>query len=192
MKMKAVRLATPGGSLNLNEEPLPNPGPSQVLVRVHAASLNFRDQAILDGHYRGPVKSNGVPLSDGAGEVVAVGPDVTRVKVGDRVTAHCLVHWIAGRYLPEYQASSIGMTIDGMLADHVLLHENALVHLPAYLSYIEAASLPCAAVSAWSALHVATPLQPGQTVLIQGTGGVAMFGLQIARIFGARGDYVIG
>jgi NADPH:quinone reductase-like Zn-dependent oxidoreductase len=118
---------------------------------------------------------------------VAVGPDVTRVKVGDRVTANCLVHWLGGgTYLPEYQSSSIGFGIDGMLAEHVLLHENALVHLPAYLSYAEAASLPCAAVSAWSALHIATPLRPGQTVLIQGTGGVAMFGLQIARMFGAR------
>lgn len=184
--MKAVRLTKKGGSLNLNDESLPTPGHQQVLVRVHAASLNFRDQAALHDKYGGSVKENVVPLSDGAGEVVAIGPDVTRVKVGDRVTASCAVHWISGRYLPEFQSSSIGMTIDGMLADHVLLHENALVHLPAYLSYTEAASLPCAAVSAWSALHVATPLQPGQTVLIQGTGGVAMFGLQIARIFGAR------
>jgi NADPH:quinone reductase-like Zn-dependent oxidoreductase len=155
-------------------------------MRVHAASLNFRDQAILRHQYGGPVKENVVPLSDGAGEVVAVGPDVTRVKIGDRVTANCAVHWIGGSYLPEYQSNSIGMTIDGMLSDHVLLHENAFVHLPDYLPYIEAASLPCAAVSAWTALHVATPLQPGQTVLIQGTGGVAMFGLQIARMFGAR------
>ena len=186
--MKAVRLTMLGDSsgLKLHDEPLPTPGRQEVLIRVHAASLNFRDQAILTGQYPGSVKKNGVPLSDGAGEVVAVGSDVTRAKVGDRVSASCSVHWIGGPYLPEYQTSSVGMTIDGMLADHVLLHENALVHLPAYLSYAEAASLPCAAVSAWTALHVATPLRPGQTVLIQGTGGVAMFGLQIARMFGAR------
>ncbi len=184
--MKAIRLTKLGGSLNLHDEPTPTPGPQQVLVRVHAASLNFRDQAILHDQYGGGVKENVVPLSDGAGEVVAIGPDVTRVKVGDRVTANCNVHWLDGRYNPEYQSNSIGMSIDGMLADHVVLHENALVHLPDYLSYAEAASLPCAAVSAWTALHIATPLQPGQTVLIQGTGGVAMFGLQIARMFGAR------
>lgn len=186
MEMKAVRLTAPGGTLSLGDEPLPQVGRHEVLVRVHAASLNFRDQAILDDRYGGSVKRNVVPLSDGAGEVVTVGSEVTRAKVGDRVTANCGQHWIAGPCLPEYQSNSLGMTVDGWLADHVLLHENALVHLPNYLSYAEAASLPCAAVSAWSALHVATPLRPGQTVLIQGTGGVAMFGLQIARMFGAR------
>lgn len=186
--MKAVRLTSNGDHRDptLQDEPTPTPGRDDVLIRVHAASLNFRDQAILSAQYRGPVKTHGVPLSDGAGEVVAVGPGVTRVRVGDRVTANCAVHWVGGPNLAEYQANSIGMTIDGMLAEHVLLHENAVVHLPDYLSYAEAASLPCAAVSAWSALHVATPLQPGQTVLIQGTGGVALFGLQIARMFGAR------
>ena len=94
--MKAVRLTGHGGSLNLNDEPLPKPGRHEVLVRVQAASLNFRDQAILDDKYGGMVKKDVVPLSDGAGDVVAVGPDVTRVKVGDRVTANCLVHWIGG------------------------------------------------------------------------------------------------
>ncbi|MEV0544523.1 zinc-dependent alcohol dehydrogenase family protein [Nocardia salmonicida] len=186
--MKAVRLIAIGDRKDptLRSEPTPTPGREDVLIRVHAASLNFRDQSILTGHYRGPLKSNGVPLSDGAGEVVAIGSDVTRVKVGDRVTANCNVHWIGGPRLAEYRASAIGMTTDGMLAEHALVHQNALLHLPDYLSYTEAASLPCAAVSAWSALHVATPLQPGHTVLIQGTGGVSLFGLQIARIFGAR------
>lgn len=186
--MKAVRLAAPGDSagLQMHEAVIPDPGRNEVVVRVHAASLNYRDLVIVSGHYPGPVKPNGVPVSDGAGEVVAIGHDVTRVKVGDRVSANCSVHWIGGPSLPEYHASSVGMTIDGMLADHILLHENALVHLPDYLSYAEAASLPCAAVSAWSALNVATPLSPDQTILIQGTGGVALFGLQIARMFGAR------
>lgn len=186
--MKAIRLQRPGDptSLKVCDESVPKPGPYEVLMRVHAASLNYRDHVILTGGYPGPVKKNGVPLSDGAGEVVAVGPEVTRVKVGDRVSANCLVHWIGGPKLAEYQASSIGTAIDGMLAEHVVLHENAFVHLPPYLSYVEAASLPCAAVSAWEALHVGTPLKPGQTVLVQGTGGVALFGLQIARMFGAR------
>jgi NADPH:quinone reductase-like Zn-dependent oxidoreductase len=187
-KMKAIRLRRQGDPTGLRvcDESVPEPGPYEVLLRVHAASLNFRDHAILTGGYPVPVKKNGVPLSDGAGEVVAVGPEVTRAKVGDRVSANCLVHWIGGPKLGEYQSSSIGASIDGMLAEHVVLHENAIVHLPAYLSYVEAASLPCAAVSAWEALHVASPLRPGQTVLIQGTGGVALFGLQIARMFGAR------
>jgi NADPH:quinone reductase-like Zn-dependent oxidoreductase len=186
--MKAVRLTAPGdpAGLIMGEEDIPAPGNNEVVVRVHAASLNFRDQVIVTGQYPGPVKMNGVPLSDGAGEVVAIGSAVTRVRVGDRVTANCLTHWIGGPLLQEYHASSVGMTIDGMLAEFVLLHENGLLHIPDYMSYAEAASMPCAAVSAWSALHVATPLQPGQTVLIQGTGGVALFGLQIARMFNAR------
>jgi NADPH:quinone reductase-like Zn-dependent oxidoreductase len=186
--MKAIRLTTAGDktSLELHDEPLPKVGRHEALVRVHAASLNFRDQAVLNGPYSATSKKNGIPLSDGAGEVVAVREDVTRVKVGDRVAANCFVHWIGGPFLPDYHACSVGFSLDGMLTEHVRLHENAFVHLPAYMSYIEAASLPCAAVAAWSSLNLATPLQPGQTVLIQGTGGVALFSLQIARMFGAR------
>ncbi|WP_235578838.1 MULTISPECIES: NAD(P)-dependent alcohol dehydrogenase [unclassified Rhodococcus (in: high G+C Gram-positive bacteria)] len=170
----------------MHEEDTPTPGREDVLIRVFAASLNFRDQTVLDGTYPGPLKVDGVPLSDGAGEVVAVGSTVTRAKVGDRVSVNCAVHWVGGPRLPEHRASAMGMTVDGMLADHVLVHENAIVHLPDYLSFVEAASLPCAAVSAWSAMNVVTPLQPGHTVLVQGTGGVALFGLQLARIFGSR------
>lgn len=102
------------------------------------------------------------------------------------MTWSCNPYWISGPYLPEYQSSSPGITVDGVLAEQVTMNENGLVHIPDYMSYAEAASMPCAAVSAWTALHVATPLRPGQTVLIQGTGGVALFGLQIARMFGAR------
>jgi NADPH:quinone reductase-like Zn-dependent oxidoreductase len=145
--MKAIRLITSGGktSLELHDEPLPKVGRHEALVRVHAASLNFRDQAVLNGPYKIPStsKKNGIPLSDGAGEVVAVGEDVTRVKVGDRVAANCFVHWIGGPFLPDYHACSVGFSLDGMLAEHVRLHENAFVHLPAYMSYIEAASLLC-------------------------------------------------
>jgi NADPH:quinone reductase-like Zn-dependent oxidoreductase len=185
--MKAVRWTSgekPG--LELHDEPLRNPGRHEVLIRVHAASLNYRDQAILDGQYGGPTQENGVPLSDGAGEVIAVGDGVTRTKVGDRVTAGCHPHWIGGPPRPDYQLDSLGMTTDGWLAEHILLHENAIVHLPAYMSYAEAASLPCAAVTAWTGLNLSSPLQPGQTVLVQGTGGVALFALQVARMFGAR------
>jgi NADPH:quinone reductase-like Zn-dependent oxidoreductase len=184
--MKVVRLTDDQRDLVLKDEPLPVIGRYEVLVRVHAASLNFRDQAVLNDAYGGPVGKNVVVLSDGAGEVVAIGSAVTRAKVGDRVTSSCTPHWIGGPYLGEYQSSSHGWTVDGWLGEHVVLHENGIVHLPAYLSYAEAACLPCAAVSAWSALQLATPLQPGQVVLIQGTGGVALFGLQIAKLFGAR------
>lgn len=185
--MKAVRWTTGAKpSLELHTEATPTPGPHEVVVKVHAASLNFRDQAILDGAYGGPTKPNGVPLSDGAGEVVAVGRDVMRTKVGDRVTASCYQHWIGGPPRAEYQSDSLGMTTDGWLAEHILLHENAIVHLPDYMSYAEAASLPCAAVTAWTALNLSSPLQAGETVLIQGTGGVALFSLQVAKMFGAK------
>ncbi len=184
--MKAIRFTNSGRSLSLIEEPTPKPGHYEVLIKVHAASLNYRDQAILDGQYGGPFNKNGVPLSDGAGQVVAVGEDVTRAKVGDRVSANCHPHWIGGSNLPEYQSDSLGMTTDGWLAEYILVHENGIVHLPAYMSYIEGASLPCAAVTAWTALNLGSPLQPGQTVLVQGTGGVALFALQVARMFGAR------
>jgi NADPH:quinone reductase-like Zn-dependent oxidoreductase len=153
---------------------------------VHAASLNFRDVAIACGYYPGPLREAPIPLSDGAGEVVAVGSAVTRVRVGDRVTASCFADWIGGPFIPEYHNQSIGMTIDGMLSEYACFHENAIVKLPDYLTYEEAAALPCAAVSAWSALNVGEPLSAGHTVLVQGTGGVALFALQIARMYGAR------
>ncbi|WP_416356635.1 zinc-dependent alcohol dehydrogenase family protein [Aureimonas phyllosphaerae] len=185
--MKTVRWTSgdkPG--LALHDEAMPNPGPHEVVVRVHAMSLNFRDQAILDGAYGGPTKPNGVPLSDGAGEVIAVGRSVKRAKVGDRVSASCCQHWIGGPNRPEYHADSLGMTTDGWLAETILLHENAIVHLPDYITYAEAASLPCAAVTAWTGLNLSSPLQAGETVLVQGTGGVALFSLQIAKMFGAK------
>ena len=185
--MKAVRWTSgeqPG--LELNDEAMLMPGPYDVVIRVHAASLNYRDQIILEGKYLGPLKTHGVPLSDGAGEVVAVGEGVTRTKVGDRVTASCHPHWIDGPPLPEHRLDSVGISKDGLLADHILLQENAIVHLPASMSFIEAACLPCAGVTAWTGLNRSSPLQPGQTVLVQGTGGVALFALQVARMFGAR------
>ncbi|WP_028463324.1 NAD(P)-dependent alcohol dehydrogenase [Nocardia sp. 348MFTsu5.1] len=186
--MEAVRLTSHSGydSLALKEEAIPEPGRYDVVIRVQAASLNYRDTIITKGLYGGPVKALGVPLSDGAGEVAAVGSDVTRVAVGDRVVANCHATWISGPVLPEYHATSVGMTIDGMLAQYTVLPETGLIPIPDYMSYVEAASLPCAAVSAWSALNISEPLTPGQTVLVQGTGGVALFGLQIARAFGAR------
>lgn len=186
--MKAIRVTKPGRyeDLELIEEPTPELGRRDVLIRVRAASLNYRDTIIAKGSYPGPLAHRVVPVSDGAGDVVAVGSGVTRVKVGDRVTANCICDWIGGPNIAEYRGNSIGTTIDGMLAEYIRVEERAVIILPDSLTYQEAASLPCAAVSAWSALHVAAPLAPGQTVLIQGTGGVALFGLQIARMFNAR------
>jgi NADPH:quinone reductase-like Zn-dependent oxidoreductase len=186
--MKAVRVLAPGsfpGLQFVDTEDVPL-GPRDVRIAVRAASLNYRDLLIATGHYPGPLKTTPVPLSDGAGEVIEVGTAVTRARIGDRVAANCYPHWIGGPFVPEYNGNSVGMTVDGMLAQRIVLDENALVHLPDYMSFEEGASLPCAAVSAWSALHVHEPLRPGQTVLVQGTGGVALFALQIARRFNAR------
>ncbi|KAE8368664.1 hypothetical protein BDV27DRAFT_167645 [Aspergillus caelatus] len=187
-QMKAVRIVTTDNkaSAEIRDEPLPSPSRHEVLIRVHAASLNYRDTALLRGEYPAETKKDVVPVSDGAGEVVAVGKDVTRVKTGDRVSVSCAANWIGGPYNPDYRSSSVGFSIDGMLAEYVLFYEDALVPIPDYMSYAEAASLPCAAVTAWTALNKIEPLQPGQTVLIQGTGGVSLFALQFAKIFGAR------
>jgi NADPH:quinone reductase-like Zn-dependent oxidoreductase len=186
--MKAVRVTNPGRfeDLTFIEEPTPELGQRDVLIKVRAASLNFRDTIIAKGKYPGPLADRVIPGSDGAGEVVAIGPGVSRVAVGDRVTANCVCDWIAGPHIGEYRANSLGTTIDGMLAEYVRVDERAVVHIPDSLTYSEAAALPCAAVSAWSALTGTSPLLPGQTVLVQGTGGVALFGLQIAKMFGAR------
>ena len=186
--MKAIRFTEPGSfeGLTLSEIPTPDVGHRDVLIRVRAASLNFRDLLVPMGRYPGPLKEDVVPLSDGAGEVLAVGRDVRRIKVGDRVSTNCYPQWISGPLLQEYRPNATGFTLDGMLAECAIVDENAVVLLPDYLSFIEAASLPCAAVSAWSALTFGKPLAPGQTVLVQGTGGVALFALQFARLFGAR------
>ncbi|KAL4942548.1 hypothetical protein BDV06DRAFT_161826 [Aspergillus oleicola] len=186
--MKAVRIVKAGDEVTVefHDESLPTPGPRDALIKVCAASLNYRDTALLRGEYRAPTKDNGIPVSDGAGEVIAVGKDVARFTKGDRVAISCTTNWIAGPYTPEYRSSSVGFTVDGLLAEYVIFNEDALARIPDYMSYVEAASLPCAAVTAWTALNKVEPLHPGQTVLIQGTGGVSLFALQFAKIFGAR------
>lgn len=187
-QMKTVRIVQAGDKFTAEprDESRPVPGPRDVLIKVYAASLNYRDTALLRGEYRAPTKENGIPLSDGAGEVIAVGKDVVRIRKGDRVAVSCVTNWIGGPYSPEYRSSSVGFTVDGLLAECVVFNEDALARIPDYMSYVEAASLPCAAVTAWTALNKVEPLQPGQTVLIQGTGGVSLFALQFAKIFGAR------
>jgi len=168
------------------ELPVPKPGPRQVLVKVAACSLNFRDLAIVLGTYRMPTKPNLVPLSDGAGEVVEVGAGVTRVKVGDRVAGCFFQRWIGGPMAADTHASALGGSIDGMLADYAVLEEDGVVVLPAHLSFEQGATLPCAAVTAWHALAEHGRIVAGQTVLVQGTGGVSIFALQFARLMGAQ------
>jgi NADPH:quinone reductase-like Zn-dependent oxidoreductase len=158
-----------------------------VLVRMHAASLNYRDLMVASGIYaRGSAPPNLVPLSDGAGEVVETGADVTRVKTGDRVAGMFMQSWQGGEISPEDPPSSMGGAIDGVLSEYKLFDQHGLVQLPKHLSYEEGATLPCAGVTAWNALFAGKPLIAGQSVLVLGTGGVSIFALQLARAAGAR------
>jgi NADPH:quinone reductase-like Zn-dependent oxidoreductase len=166
------------------EEPKAKQG--QVIIKVKAVSLNYRDLMMVTGRYNPKMALPRVPLSDGAGEVVAVSEDVARVKVGDRVAAAFMPKWIDGRVNFEIAKSALGGSVDGMLAQYVAMDADGLVHIPEHLSFEEAATLPCAAVTAWNALVEAGRLKAGDAVLVQGTGGVSIFALQFARTFGAR------
>lgn len=176
-----------GFSLQLREgAPVRQPGANEVLVRVRATSLNRRDVSILRGFYPVGDKQTLVPLSDGAGEVAAVGASVTRCKAGDRVAAAFFQTWLDGRPTATSGAGALGGGVDGMLAQYVTLHENGIVAVPQHLSFEAAATLPCAAVTAWSGLFTRGRLRAGDHVLLQGTGGVSIFGLQFALAAGAR------
>jgi NADPH:quinone reductase-like Zn-dependent oxidoreductase len=165
-------------ALRAGERARPVPGPHEVLVRIRAAALNFRDLAIVSGKYiGGPVTRDLVPLSDGAGEVEAVGAEVTRFAVGDRVVAH----FSQGR-----GRVPLGSPLDGMLREYAVFDEDGLLAVPAHLDFEAAATLPCTGVTAWNALFEGKPLKPGETVLTLGTGGVSIFALQLARLAGAR------
>jgi len=173
-------------SLELIECDVPSPGEGQLLIRIHAASLNYRDHAIVTGNYFGGVlQRDTVPLSDGAGEVVEVGPNVTRFAKGDRVIGTFFQGWVDG--MPDLASTAaLGSPADGVLAEYVLLDEQGVVACPAHLSYEQASTLPCAALTAWNALMFSGRTMPGQTVLALGTGGVSIFALQFARLNGAR------
>lgn len=186
--MKAYELQSNAGiaALALVERPEPEPTPSQVVVKVHATSLNYRDLLVAEGAYGSGVKYPLIPLSDGAGEVVAVGENVTRFKVGDRVAGIFFQDWISGSLTREKMKSDLGGGINGMLAEYVALQEDGLVIIPEHLSYIEAATLPCAAVTAWHGLVTKGNLNEDDTILLLGTGGVSIFALQLAKIHGAK------
>ena len=172
-------------SLEFVERPEPEAGPGEVLVQVHAISFNYRDLMMVKGLYNPKLKLPRIPCSDGAGEVVSVGEGVTQWKRGDRVAGIFMQNWIDGPATPEKVKGALGGDVDGMLAEFVSLSENGLVAIPDHLSYQEAATLPCAAVTAWNAL-AAGDVKPGSAVLIQGTGGVSLFALQFARLRGAK------
>lgn len=181
------------GSKNLNDIVLvergePAMGANEILVRMRAASLNYRDQAIVAGEYFGHrVEVDTVPLSDGAGEVIDTGPGVTRFKTGDRLIGTFFRDWIDGPPHPGKVREALGQSgIDGVLSEHVVFNEQDAVPLPEGLSFEEAACLPCAALTAWNALVTHGAVKPGQTVLTLGTGGVSIAALQFARAAGAR------
>jgi len=187
--MKTYRLDPIGtlDGLKLVDEEDRRPGPKEVAIRIRATSLNYRDLKVVEGAYEpNAIKPRVIPLSDGAGEVVEAGSGVTRVKVGDRVAAIFLQRWLAGRTDPAYAASALGGPSDGVLAERIVLSEEGVVPLPAHLGFEEAATLPCAAVTAWHALFARGQLTAGETVLTLGTGGVSLFAAQFARMAGAR------
>lgn len=172
--------------LTVRPQPLPEPGPSQVVVQVRAASVNRRDLMLLDGTYPLPAIPGVVPLSDGVGEVIAVGAGVTRASAGDRVTSTYYLHWIDGPQRLLHARKQYGANHDGWLARYIVLEADSVVRVPDHLTDPEAASLTCGGVVAWAALTKPVPVGPGETVLIVGTGTVALFALQFAQMHGAR------
>ena len=182
--MKAYQLTPNGGIQGIVpvDRPDPTPGPGTLLIRVRAASLNYRD-LLLARRTQQPV----IPLSDGAGEVLAVGDGATGFAVGDRVAGCFFLHWPDGEIRPEYIRAALGGgSVDGMLAERVVLPADAVVRVPDYLTDAEAATLPCAAVTAWNALFVQARTRPGQAVLLLGTGGVSIAALQLGHLAGLR------
>ena len=180
--MKLFRLR--GGTLSCFEEPSPAPGPGEVLVTIRTASVNARDLGILGGAY--PNRLDLIPLSDGAGVVTAMGVGVSDFAAGDSVISCFYPCWEAGPATTANHAVSLGCEADGVLAEQVILPASALVAKPATLDFAAAATLPCAGLTAWTALFSEGGLRPGQDVLILGTGGVALFALQFAQMAGAR------
>jgi NADPH:quinone reductase-like Zn-dependent oxidoreductase len=184
--MRAYELRNYGiEHLTMAERPDLQPGPGQVVVRVRAVSLNFRDTLIVKGLYSRKLRLPLVPCSDAAGEVIAVGDGAKRFRTGDRVAANFMPAWGEGRLTDEKAKSALGAGVEGVLAEQVVFDQQALVQIPEILSFEEASTLPCAGVTAWNALMVAGGLRASETVLVLGTGGVSIFALQFARMAGA-------
>jgi NADPH:quinone reductase-like Zn-dependent oxidoreductase len=186
--VKAYELQNTFGidNVRLVDRPDPKPGPGQVVLKMLAFSLNYRDLMVVKGLYNPKLRFPLVPLSDGVGEVVAVGAGVSRVKVGDRVCPLFMQQWVAGAVTEAAAKSALGAALDGVLAEYAVFHEDGVTGVAKHLTDPEAATLPCAGLTAWHALITAGKLAPGDTVLVQGTGGVSIFALQFARLAGAR------
>jgi NADPH:quinone reductase-like Zn-dependent oxidoreductase len=185
MKVYEIQNSFGLDSLKVAERPVPKPGPGQVLLRMKAWSLNYRDLLVIKGQYNPRLKLPLIPLSDGVGEVVEVGAGVTRVQAGDRVAGAFMPGWIDGRPTEAKGKTALGGSVDGLLAEYAVLPGDGVVKVPAHLTDEEAATLPCAAVTAWNALVASGDIHAGDTVLTQGTGGVSLFALQFARLSGA-------
>ena len=187
--MKAYEIQQFGiDNLQFVERDMPTSKTGEVLVKLHAASLNYRDFMVMSWTYNPRMKMPAIPLSDAAGEVVNVGIDVTKWKVGDRVSPIFVQRWFEGESSPLKSRTALGAGAqwDGVLREFAAFHEDSVVRIPEHLSYEEAATLPCAAVTAWNALVVSGKIKAGDTVLTLGTGGVSIFALQIAKLFGAK------
>jgi NADPH:quinone reductase and related Zn-dependent oxidoreductases len=187
MAMRAIELhGFALDQLKMAERPQPAPGPGEAVVRVRACSLNFRDWLLVQGVYNPKQKLPVIPVSDAAGDIVAVGEGVTAFKAGDRVLGHFMPTWLSGEPSVEKFSAGIGSPNDGWLCEYRSFPANALAKIPEHLSYEEAATLPCAALTAWSAIVTLGQVKPGDRVLVQGTGGVALFALQFAKLAGAE------
>lgn len=187
--MKAYEIQEFGvNKLAVSERPMPEPKRGEILVKFHAASLNYRDLMVVSGTYNPRMKLPAVPLSDGAGEIVELGKDVSKWKVGDRVMPIFAQRWFDGESSEEKRRTSLGAgpQWDGVLREFGAFDEESVVRIPEHLSFVEASTLPCAAITAWNALVVSGKLKAGESVLTLGTGGVSVFAAQFAKSFGAR------
>lgn len=187
--MKAYELKQAIGADGLvltTERPEPEAGPGEVKIKVRATSLNFRDLLVASGRYPVGMNSSIIPLSDGAGEVVAVGAGVSRFRAGDRVAGTFFQGWSGGAVSADVTANALGGAVDGMLTEYVVLPEAGVIKTPPHLTFEEAATLPCAGLTAWNAVVETGRIRAGETVLLLGTGGVSMFALQFAKLHGAH------
>ena len=185
--MRAYRLTGPDAPLNLVEEADPRPGRGEILVDLKAATLNFRDTIVRRASYGGEQKPDLIPLSDGAGVIADVGEGVGRERIGERVAIGFMPTWMEGSFSAAKQAGALGGGfVDGVLAERIVVPAASAARIPDGWSFEEAASYPCAGVTAWNCLFGGRGIRPGETVLVEGTGGVSTFALQLARAAGAR------
>ena len=183
------RIGNSAGQLVPISEPLPSPGAEQVLIALRAVSLNYRDLLYIDSE---PLSTGLIPGSDGAGSIAALGENVVGFSVGDRVVPSFFTEWTSGRYDTGYRQSALGGGVDGVFATHIVVPASSLTIIPDGMSFRDAACLPCAAVTAWNALVGRSKIEAGDTVLVQGTGGVSLFAIQIALAVGAEPILISG